>query len=203
MTTSVPLPADTQLAIRHFFKQYHVISIEVMASSGICEQTPVADILVMCEREPGEADSRYQVNFKLQQQAAEIAQYLLCIETGPPARVWLRPEHPLVWWRDSASKLSQQASGQLLKDFINNITIRIKEAKREQSIQSIQFVGNHFVLNNTTVFKVLSDDGNGRLSIDIQGDGGEQSLLLSAHGLMDGLYMGAIKPVQIKSHPSS
>ena len=80
-----------------------------------------------------------------------------------------------------------------LRSFIEIIRDRVKSAQKEQSVQNITYVGNTFILNNSTKFKVLSDEGEGRLKIEVLTKDKPLDALLTASGLLDGLYLGSIK----------
>lgn len=97
---------------------------------------------------------------------------------------------------DDGSELDEEQLDKLVQKFLKLIKTRVEKAKQEQDVQSIRFVGNTFVLNKSTTFKVLSDDGDGRLNIEILGGDGLQDVMMSAHGLLDGLYTGFIELVE-------
>ena len=137
-----------------------------------------------CLNDPQDPSSQFTVSFKLQGKDSDIGLYLNEINTVEGLTLDFKKE---------AGSLTQQTLESYLEQFINVVSTRLTEAKKEQEIQSIVFVGNRFSLNNQTTFKVLSDDGEGRLAIELEGDSNHEDLKLSSHGLMDGLYMGSIK----------
>jgi hypothetical protein len=79
-----------------------------------------------------------------------------------------------------------------VRDFIAAIRERVEKIHKEQSILGTQPVGKIFVLNNKTRFKVLADDGEGQLSIEIMDKEGGREARLGANDLLDGLYVGLI-----------
>ena len=100
-------------------------------------------------------------------------------------------------------ELSNEAKGlevdfinQQICDFLKNITERVKSARKEEKVQNIKYVGNTFILNNATVFKVLSDEGEGRLNIEVLSEVQPMDAVLTASGMLDGLYLGSIRLVE-------
>lgn len=180
----------TLLNARQLFKQHTIKRLDIGVTTGIDKTKVVSDIKVLCTSEAG---VDYTVFFKLQEQCADICRYLQSTVFDPSAD----DGGILFELTEAAQQLDADELEQHLNRFFNFIDPRVKEAKKEQEIQSIEFVGNTFILNNRTVFKVLSDDGEGHLTIDIlKGNQAIQDLKLSSHGLLDGLYVGAIKQVE-------
>jgi hypothetical protein len=169
-----------QLQWASFMRSSALSQINISPNVSITGQA-LSDVTLSCI---SDKHGDYQVSFKLVDQCADIACFLSQVTSESTITVQL-------------TKLGQQSDEATLKtvfnQFINIIKPRIKEAKKEQDIQSIIFVGNTFVLNNTTTFDVLTDDGEGRLTINIHGDNKQDNLNLSSHGLLDGLYLGIIK----------
>ncbi len=131
----------------------------------------------------------YKVSFKLGDDCAEICQYLLSVSNQPSFTIELSLH---------ANECDESQLKSLFDHFMKLIKPRLIEAQKEQEIQSIEFIGNTFILNNHTTFTVLTDDGEGRLTIEIIGSkkDEQQPLNLSSHGLLDGLYLGSIKVAQ-------
>ncbi|MFT7460337.1 MAG: hypothetical protein ACI909_003025 [Planctomycetota bacterium] len=151
---------------------------------GITASIEISDIHFYFIEEQENRSRDYSVEFKLQQECADISQYLKVINTEPEFTVEL-------------SQLSDNTDTDVLNNklqiFIELIRDRIKSAQKEQTVQNISYVGNTFILNNSTKFKVLSDEGDGRLNIEILTKDLPLDALLTASGLLDGLYLGSIK----------
>jgi len=146
----------------------------------------ISDINIYCiNEEYGD----YKVSFKLGDDCAEICKYLIGVSSQPSFAIELSQQ---------GHECDESQLKSLFDKFIKLIKPRLKEAQKEQEIQSIEFVGNTFILNNHTIFTVLTDDGEGRLTIDIIGSKNDeqQPLILSSHGLLDSLYLGSIKVAQ-------
>jgi len=128
-----------------------------------------------------ERHGSYTVNFKLQGDDARIGETVAAIDlngTVVPA--------------EEAGDGSPQA--EVINDFLARIERRIGKIKQEQSVQSVTFLGNRFLLNGTTTFSVVSDD-EGLLGIEIDRKGVRQSAQMMASNLLDGLYEGSIEPL--------
>jgi hypothetical protein len=182
------LDDSTQAAIRHFVNQFDVKSLETAENCGIRPGHEVTDLVLYCGKEIDGKPEQYKVQFKLAEEHNTVNRYLLKLEAEPELTIKL------------GDKPDELASGMMdieLRNFFRFITARMIKAKQEEDIQSIPFVGNTFVLNRVTTFKVLSDDGDGRLTIQVLKSDREQELMLSAHGLMDGLYTGFIKEARL------
>ena len=178
------LSEETQKSITEFVKKFEVKSITTEKNNGILAGHEVTDLVLFCGKEVDGKPAEYKVHFKLAEQYNDINQYLASLTSKPELSLTL------------GEKLDELSSGRVdltLRGFLKFIHLRMIKAKQEEEIQCIPFVGNTFVLNGVTVFKVLSDDGEGKLTIDIIDNPKSQELMLSAHGLMDGLYTGFIK----------
>ncbi len=143
----------------------------------------ISDVNIYCiNEEYGD----YKVSFKLGDDCAEICQYCISVSNQPTLAIELSQQ---------AQKCDESQLRSLFDQFIMLIRPRLKEAQKEHKIQSIEFIGNTFILNNHTRFTVLTDDSEGRLTIKIIGsiNDEQQPLILSSHGLLDGLYLGTIK----------
>jgi hypothetical protein len=175
------LRPETERGIRQFFAGLSIKTITLGANTCINNRNPVTDVRVLCT---GESCAEFTVSFKLQTACADICQFLEKIEAEREVRVV---------FTQAALELETQNREALLDRFFRTIDRRIGEAKKEQEIQSIRYLGNTFELNKKTVFKVISDDGEGHLGIEILGNPLPQDLKLSSHGLLDGLYSGSIR----------
>ncbi len=176
--------ANTQQVIRDFVNHYKVISLDAVESIGISDTDPISHLTLMCLHEGDTESHEYKVDFKLTEQHKDIYQYLSRLATKPALDIVLASK---------AAELDENMLGLTLRSFFKFIEPRMTKAQQEEDIQSIPFVGNTFVLNRKTTFKVVADDGEGHLDIEIIGNPPEAELKLSAHGLMDGLYSGMIK----------
>ncbi len=185
MSNENMLNNPVQSMLTKFMESYDIQSIEVNKNLNFNHNKAVSDILVNSRSgSDGEAKD-YSVRFKLQEQGADTYQFLRQI--GPGQQIQLGEQGELLEPKDR---------DQMIKDFLALIKVRVEKAKQEQDVQSIRFVGNTFVLNKATTFRVLSDDGDGRLNIEILSGEGLQEAMLSAHGLLDGLYTGFIELVE-------
>jgi len=127
----------------------------------------------------GERHGSYKVNFKLQGEDARIGETVAAIElngTVVPA--------------EGAGNGSPGA--EVVDVFLRRIERRIGKIKQEQSVQSVTFLGNRFLLNGTTTFSVVSDD-EGLLGIEIDRGEVRQPAQMMASNLLDGLYEGSIQ----------
>lgn len=182
--SNTALSPETQLNIRQFFRSHAILNVSLSANSCINNRNTVTDVFILCAGAQGDD---FTVTFKLQQDCADICESLTRIEIEPVVKVT---------FTDKAQALEASVREELVNQFLNSVHRRVKEAKKEQEIQSIKYLGNTFELNKKTLFKVISDDGNGHLGIEILGNPPTQALKLSAHGLLDGLYTGHIRQVR-------
>ncbi len=168
-----------------FMRSNHVSRITTNNNIDISGQA-ISDVNIYCiNDEYGD----YKVSFKLGDDCAEICQYLVSVNNQPDFTIQLS---------EQAQQCDESQLKSLFDQFMKLIKPRLKEAQKEQEIQSIEFIGNTFILNNHTTFRVLTDDGEGRLTIEILGSKNDeqQPLNLSSHGLLDSLYLGSIKVAQ-------
>lgn len=182
---SILISSACQLNFRQLVKKYNIQRIHAELGFGVVKTTQITDLQINCLNDALDPMSQYKVSFKLQGSDSDIGRYLSSVSAVNGLEV--------NFFQQASTLTSDQIESQL-KNFINNIAERLAEAKKEQKIQSIVFVGNRFTINNQSTFKVLSDDGEGKLAIELEGDSSiHEGLKLSSHGLMDGLYMGSIK----------
>jgi hypothetical protein len=187
MGNSTILNEKTQSLIEDLFKRYQIRSVTIEKGLGITNSTEISDINLMFIKEQEDQSLDYPVQFKLQRECADISQYLKAINTKPAFTIELSQE---------SEKLNAELMNSKLRSFIEVIRDRVKSAQKEQSVQNITYVGNTFILNNSTKFKVLSDEGEGRLNIEILTKDKPLDAKLTASGLLDGLYLGSIKLVE-------
>jgi hypothetical protein len=188
MSHVITLDPRTAMALRTFIKNGQLCKIEINENHGIDHSKLVSDVDIYCLLKQG-GDETFKVSFKLQNEGHDACLYFKAIDCDPKSGEFTIHYQPGVDKDFDADCL--------LNLFVELTKPRIKEAHREQEIQSIVFVGNTFWINGTTKFKVLSDDGEGRLTIELLsgslGQGSDELLSLSSHGLLDGLYLGMIK----------
>ena len=181
------ITADTQQLVTSFFRRNEIRSLEVEQGEGITAGIEISNVNLMLIKEHDRPDLDYMVDFKLQSESSDIFRYLKAIHTEPETSIDLA---------EDTGQSDDQLVNQQLRDFIRNISDRVKSARKEETVQNIKYVGNTFILNNATVFKVLSDEGEGRLTIEVLSEAQPMDAVLTASGLLDGLYLGSIKLVE-------
>ncbi|MGD8385148.1 MAG: hypothetical protein PVF89_07060 [Lysobacterales bacterium] len=177
------LDASTQYRLRKFFEDYRVLTIRLHASSDI-RNNEICEVDIGFGSEADATASAYQVSFKLLGSASDSHRYLEAVEFGPePARVRLTA---------AGEEVGGDAIAGKVRALLDAIESRVAKVHREQSIMGIQPVGETFLLNNKTRFKVISDDGEGHLRIELLDRDGDNTASLLANDLLDGLYVGLI-----------
>lgn len=187
MSQPASLSTQTESMLAQFLSGYGIQSIEIEKNVNFNNDREVSDIILNSTNEVNGVDEDYRVSFKLQEEGADTHQFLSGIKATPSLAVELT---------DQGRELEAEEQERRLKQFLSLIKTRVEKAKQEQEVQSIKFVGNTFILNKSTTFKVLADDGEGKLDIEILSGEGLQEAMLSAHGLLDGLYTGFIELVE-------
>ena len=187
MNNPANLNENRQSMVSDFFERYEIRSISIEKGLGITNSTEISDINMLFIKEQTDQSLDYSVEFKLQRECADISQYIKAINTGPEFTIELT---------QGANNIDPQVLNDKLQNFIEAIRDRVKSALKEQTVQNISYVGNTFILNNSTKFKVLSDEGEGRLNIEVLTKDKPLDALLTASGLLDGLYLGSIKLVE-------
>ncbi len=188
MNNPTNLNENIQSLVADFFERYEIRSISIEKGLGITNSTEISDINMLFIKEQTDQSLDYSVEFKLQRECADISQYIKAINTGPEFTIELT---------QGANNIDPQVLNDKLQNFIEAIRDRVKSALKEQTVQNISYVGNTFILNNSTKFKVLSDEGEGRLNIEVLTKDKPLDALLTASGLLDGLYLGSIKLVEL------
>ena len=186
MANRLKVDKDTEELLERFFRRYDIRSLQVSKGLGITNLTEISDISMHLIKDRSNPNDDYLVEFKLQRDCADMHLYLESIETEPSFSVKLA----------ATDESMSQALGEKLTSFIELIRERVKSALKEQQVQNITYVGNTFILNNSTKFKVLSDEGEGRLNIEVLTKDKPLDAMLTASGLLDGLYLGSIKLVE-------
>lgn len=165
-----------------FFDKYRLDSIRVAEDSDI-RGMPVS--LVDIRFTPAESDARpYQVAFKLLDQATDTHLFLRGIGGPPGHQIDLTP---------LGESLGREQVQDRINQLLSALVSRVAKIYKEQSILHIQPVGKTFLLMDKTRFEVLTDDGQGQLSIRIHRHGSVSEAGLAANDLLDGLYSGIIK----------
>ena len=177
MTTAVAVDEKTRALAADFCSRHGIHKIELTPMEGVTVSHRVCNLEF--EFAGGEQHSAYRANFKLQDEAAAIGDLVASIREDGSVQLAGDPvETPVL--------------GPTLESFFRNIERRIGKLRQEQSVQSITFLDNSFLLHGTTTFTVVSDD-EGRLGIEIHKGDKRQSANLLASSLLDGLYDGSIR----------
>ena len=177
----------TESLLTKFLERYGIQSIDIEKNFNFRNDREITEVTLSNQLEVHGGTEDYRVNFKLQEEGADTYRYLRSIVA----------KHALkIEFTEQAGNMDVAEIEKRLQSFLALIKTRVEKAKQEQEVQSIRFVGNTFVLNKSTTFRVLADDGEGRLDIEILGGDGLQELMFSAHGLLDGLYTGFIELVE-------
>ncbi|MBT7953226.1 MAG: hypothetical protein HN764_16475 [Gammaproteobacteria bacterium] len=184
MTKQSILNEKTLTIVSDYFGRNELRSMTIKKGMGITKNTEISDVDLIFIKDQENQDLDYSVKFKLQTVCADLFRYIKAINTSPGFSVELA---------DGSENIKEDILNDKLMALIEIIRDRVKSAQKEQKVQSISFVGNTFILNNSTKFKVLSDDGEGRLNIEILSKDLPMDALLTASGLLDGLYLGSIK----------
>lgn len=188
MNNKPSLHETTLRVVETFCRRYEIRSLKVEKGQGITGSVEISDVtLILLKDAENNDEQEHIIEFKLQRESAGIFRYLVSIATEPELRIELG---------EAATRLDEQALNGCVQDFIGVITPRVKSALKEERVQNIRYVGNTFVLNNSTVFRVLSDEGEGRLNIEVLSEGQPMDAVLTASGLLDGLYLGSIQLVE-------
>lgn len=186
MTDTPLLSAPTEAAVARFLASNGIQSIEINRNVNFKNDREISDVVLHNSHDVQGQTSNYRVAFKLQEAGADSYQFFSRITAQPLA----------IAFTDQGQQLEPQERERRIQEFLALIKTRAEKARQEQEVQSIKFVGNTFILNRSTTFKVLADDGEGRLDIEILSGEGLQEAMLSAHGLLDGLYTGFIELVE-------
>jgi len=183
MNDSIELDPATDALLCGFFEDYRIRSIGISIGADIRNDV-VSLVEINFFRDADNDAAGYVVSFKLLDKASDAHQYLRGIG-GPLADI-------RVQLTEEAQGMGSNAIAGKVRDFIAAIKERVEKIHKEQSILGTQPVGKFFVLNNKTRFKVLADDGEGQLSIEIMDKEGGREARLGANDLLDGLYVGLI-----------
>lgn len=156
---------------RDYCQRYGVQTIRLSEVPGVVENAEsVCDIVV-------DFDDDYRVQFKLPTAETPATSGVIEFAVGGEVRV---------------AQGQQEPSEAVLAEFLNRIETRLEKIRHEQSVQNITYLGNRFVLNNKTVFDVVTDE-DGHLGIEMHRGDERRPAMLLASALLDGLYDGTIR----------
>ena len=183
MNDSIELDAATHALVCGFFETYRIRAIGINIGADIRNDV-ISQVEINFFGDADKVAADYVVSFKLLDKASDTHRYLRGIGGQlSDFRVQLTAK---------ALGMGRNAITGKVRNFIAAIEERVGKIHKEQSILGTQPVGKIFVLNNKTRFKVLADDGEGQLSIEIVDKEGECEAKLGANDLLDGLYVGLI-----------
>jgi len=183
MNDSIELDSATHALVRGFFEAYRIRSIGITAGADIRKDV-ISQVEINFFRDADNDATGYVVSFKLLGGASDAHRYL-CDIGGPLSAIRLQ-------LTQEGRGLGDTTIAGKVRDFIAAIENRVKKIHKEQSILGIQPVGRIFVLNHKTRFKVVAEDGEGQLSIELLDKDGGRAAKLGANDLLDGLYVGLI-----------
>ncbi len=177
------LDSATHALVRGFFEAYRIWSIGITAGADIRKDV-ISQVEISFTRDADNDAEGYVVSFKLLDRASDAHRYLHGIG-GPPSAIRLQ-------LTQDARGLGNKTIAGKVRDFIAAIEKRVEKIHKEQSILGIQPVGRIFILNHKTRFKVVAEDGEGQLSIELLDKEIGRAAKLGANDLLDGLYVGLI-----------
>jgi len=156
---------------KRYCQRFAISQIELQLEPGV-----VASADRVCNLDIRFAQG-YRVQFKLQGDQALLGERVSALSADGSVA--------------SLSAADPEALEGELEALFKSIEGRLARIQHEQEVQSIEFLGNTFVLNNQTVFDVV-EDVDGRLGIEMHKGDERQSAMLLASSLLDGLYDGSI-----------
>ncbi len=177
------LDPATHALLRCFFDDYLIRSIGISIGSDI-RNDAVSQVDIHFFREVGNDATAYLVSFKLLDRASDAYRYLRSISS--------QNTNFQVQAAEAGQGLGSDALARKVRNFIAAIRERVEKIHKEQSILGTQPLGKTFILNNKARFKVVADDGEGQLTIEIMGQQGGREARLGMNDLLDGLYTGMI-----------
>ncbi len=183
MQNEIKLDPVTHSRVRDFFAKYQIRSIAISTGADI-SNAAVSQVEISFYNESDHDASAYVVSFKLLGTASDSHCFLQSIG--------LRQSKLQVVVAQAGRDLGSNAMASKLRAFMTAIESRVAKIYREQSIMGIKPLGKTFVLNNKTRFKVIADNGEGQLSIELLDKDDEREASLAANDLLDGLYVGLI-----------
>jgi len=176
--------AETQELVAAFFRRHGIHAITLTPMSGVTVAHSVCDLGI--EFAEDETHSAYRAQFKLQGDEASIGDLVTHIDAN--GRLQL-----------TGSQGETPSLHAVLESFLKAIETRVGKVRHEQSVQSVTFLGNRFMLNGKIEFTVV-EDIDGRLKIELHKGEDRQPAVLLASSLLDGLYDGSIQLLN-SEHP--
>ena len=183
MNDSIALDPASHALMRGFFEDYRIRSIGISTGVDI-RNDEISQVEINFLSDADNDSAGYVVSFKLLDKASDAHRYLRGIG-GPLSAIRLQ-------LTQEGRGLGNKTIAGKVRNFIAAIENRVKKIHKEQSILGIQPVGRIFILNHKTRFKVVAEDGEGQLSIELLGKEGGRAAKLGANDLLDGLYVGLI-----------
>lgn len=176
MTTGPATDQTVRDLVTGFCERHGIRNIRLTPMAGVTANYRVCNLEF--EFVQSGQHAAYEANFKLQDADAGIGDMISEISANGDVKLVDGPQQAL-------------EPVAALKAFFSMVEKRLRKVSQEQSVQSVTFLGNSFLLHGTTTFTVVDDD-EGRLTIEIhKGDDRQQARLL-ASSLLDGLYDGSI-----------
>ncbi|MCU7864189.1 MAG: hypothetical protein KZQ92_09465 [Candidatus Thiodiazotropha sp. (ex Lucinoma borealis)] len=170
--------------VSRFFEEYGIRTINITQGEDI-RKDEVCHVEMIFAADSDSDGKEYVVSFKLTGDVIDLHHHISSIDC---------PANPVLVLTTEGEKLATEDVKELLRHFLNAIGPRVAKIHKEQSILATRPLGKTFILHNKTRFKVLTDDGEGHLTIGIIDGEIVREAKLSANDLLDGLYVGMIAP---------
>jgi hypothetical protein len=162
---------------RDYCQRYAIKQISLELQSGVVD---TADRVCHLELQ---FEVGYKVQFKLQGEQALLGDKLSLLRADGTVTCLAGAD---------ATGLESE-----LESFFKSIAGRLQRILHEEDVQNIEYLGNTFELNGKTVFDVVADD-DGRLTISMHRGAERQEAMLLASSLLDGLYDGSIRLLELR-----
>jgi len=169
--------AETKKLVATFFRRHGIYAITLTPMSGITAAHSVCDLGIEFAADKNHTD--YRAQFKLQGDEASIGDLVTHIDATGRLKL-------------AESQSESSSLHAVLESFLKAIETRVAKVRHEQSVQSVTFLGNRFMLNGKIEFTVV-EDVEGRLKIELHKGEDRQPAVLLASSLLDGLYDGSIQ----------
>jgi len=177
MNTSTAHPDSSREKVADFCRRHGIERITMALMDGVTAAHRVCNLEFTFAA--AERHGPYTVDFKLQGDDARVGEAIAAIDASGAVK-------------PAAGSGAGAPPAEVIDAFLRRIERRIGKIKQEQSVQSVTFLGNRFLLNGRTTFAVVSDD-EGLLGIEIDRGGERQPAQMMASNLLDGLYEGSIE----------
>ena len=175
---------QTRRQVAAFMRRYRLDGIRLRRDTGDQAGIPVCDVVLrFADKDKADKDAAAAV-FRLWREQADFYGILAALEAGAEPVITLGPR---------AEALTEEEINRRIPAFLDTIEKRVAQVDREEKIQRIVFQGNRFIINNSIVIRVIHDDGEGKLDIEIVKGKEKQQAGMRTNDLMDGLYLGTIK----------